>query len=257
MQVTIIGSGNVASVLGGILLEKGHVIHEVYSRNIENAAILAKKLGANPVAKLAILDKGADLYLLAVTDDAMEAVANQLSVGDKLLVHTAGSVSKEILKKASSAYGVLWPMRMIRKPMPTLEPVTIVIDGNSEPVISQIRLIASAFSPVVTIAGDAMRAKMHMLATFTANFSNHLYNLAFRYCQSEGVDFSLFYPIIRETALAIGQQDPADIQAGPAFRGDRQTMEKQISLLQQYPQLQQLYRFMSESIMQAHGIDTK
>lgn len=257
MQVTIIGSGNIATVLGTILLEKGHVVHEVYSRNSENAIHLAKKLAASPVPELAALDLHSDLYLLAVTDDAIETVAGQLSLGDKLLVHTAGSVSKDVLKKASSAYGVLWPMRMVRKSMTTLEPVTIVVDGNSETVTRKIETIATVFSPMVTRADDTMRGRMHMLAAFTANFSNHLYHLAFRYCQSEGIDFSLFYSIIRETAEAIQQQDPASLQAGPASRGDRQTMERHIDLLQQYPQLQHMYRFMSRSIMLSHEMDKK
>lgn len=255
MQVTIIGSGNIATVLGSVLVEKKHTIHQVWSRHYNHGVALAKELAATPVQDLAALDTNADLYLLAVTDDAIETVAAQLSLGDKLLVHTAGSVSKEVLKGASSAYGVLWPMRMVRKSMTTLEPVTIVVDGSSESVTSEIETIAAVFSPMITRADDAMRGKMHMLAAFTANFSNHLYHLAFQYCESEGIDFSLFYSIIREAAAAIQQQDPASLQAGPAFRGDRQTMERQIILLEQYPQLQHMYRFMSSSIMQLNEID--
>jgi hypothetical protein len=57
-----------------------------------------------------------------------------ISWQNKLVIHTAGSVSKEILKTSSDKYGVLWPMKMIRKPMNTLEPVTIVVDGNTDPV---------------------------------------------------------------------------------------------------------------------------
>jgi predicted nucleic acid-binding Zn finger protein len=34
----------------------------------------------------------------AVTDDALAEVASQLSLQNKLVIHTAGSVSKEILK---------------------------------------------------------------------------------------------------------------------------------------------------------------
>jgi predicted short-subunit dehydrogenase-like oxidoreductase (DUF2520 family) len=255
MQVTIIGSGNIATVLGSILVKKEHTIHQVWSRHYNHAVALAKELAATPVPHLAALDANADLYLLAVTDDAIATVAGQLSLGDKLLVHTAGSVSKEVLKGASSAYGVLWPMRMVRKSMTTLEPATIVVDGNTETVTREIETIAAFFSPFITKADDAMRVKMHMLAVFTANFSNHLYHLAFQYCQSEGIDFTLFYSIIRETAGAIQQQDPASLQAGPAFRGDRQTMERQINLLENYPHLQDMYRFMSKSIMLLNEID--
>jgi predicted dehydrogenase len=52
MLVTIIGSGNVATVMGKVLTEKGHVIAEVYSRDPIHAATLAKQLQANVVTDM-------------------------------------------------------------------------------------------------------------------------------------------------------------------------------------------------------------
>lgn len=248
MQVTIIGSGNVATVLGRLLIQNGHHIVQVFSRNIDHAAELAKQVGANAVSDLTMLNTNADLYLLAVTDDALATVAGALFVKDKLVVHTAGSVSKEILKSMSSNYGVLWPMKMIRKPMLTLTPVTIVIDGSSEKAIGQIEMLACQFSPVVTRADDSLRTKMHMLAAITSNFTNHLYHLAAEYCVQENIDFGFFYPLIEDTAQRIQTNHPKWVQAGPAFRGDKQTLEKHRLLLEQYPQIQKMYLEITESI---------
>ena len=253
MEVTIIGSGNVATVLGRLLLQSGHHIIEVYSRNNDHAAELAKQLGAGAVSDLTMLNAGADLYLLAVTDDALAGVAKELSLKDKLVVHTAGSVSKEILKTVSSNYGVLWPMKMIRKNMPALSPVTIVIDGSSETVLAQIERLAREFSPVVTKADDLLRTKMHMLAAITSNFTNHLYHLAAEYCEQENIDINFFFPLIEETAQRIQSNHPKLVQAGPAFRGDMQTLEKHRLLLEKYPQIQKVYREMSESIGLSFG----
>ena len=115
MQVTIIGSGNVATVLGRLLIEKGHRVAEVYSRNPAHAASLANQLQATAVSDLSLLGRRSDFYLLAVTDDALPAVASTLSLPGKLLLHTAGSVSKDVLKNVSDQYGVLWPMKMMRR----------------------------------------------------------------------------------------------------------------------------------------------
>jgi predicted short-subunit dehydrogenase-like oxidoreductase (DUF2520 family) len=248
MQVTIIGSGNVATVMGRLLLEKGYSILEIYSRDAEHAAQLASNLHAGAVTDLRMIDPNADLYLIAVTDDALPGVAAQLSLKDKLVIHTAGSVSKEILKDTSSNYGVLWPMKMIRKQMTTLEPVTIVVDGNSEPVTRQLEQLATEFSSVVTRADDETRIKMHMLAAITSNFTNHLYHLAVEYCAAENIDPSFFYPLIEETAQRIKVQHPKDLQAGPAFRGDRQTIEKHLRLLEKYPGIKKVYEAMTKSI---------
>ena len=248
MEVVLIGSGNIATVLGVLLQQNGHRISQVYSRNPAHAAILAAELQAVAISDLQLLNRNADLYILAVTDDALPEIAAQLSMENALVIHTAGSVSKEILKNASTRYGVLWPMKMIRKTMKTIQPVTIVIDGNSENVIQRIEAIARQFSETITIADDHLRTKMHMLAAVTANFTNHLYQLAADYCAQENIDFSLFYPIIEETATRIQSTHPKGVQAGPAMRGDRQTLETHQQLLQKYPQLAHLYEVLSSSI---------
>ncbi len=248
MQVTIIGSGNVATVMGKLLVEKGHTVNEIYSRDSIHAIQLARQLNAKIVTELNMLNDHSDIYIIAVTDDALPEVAAQLSLKNKLVIHTAGSVSKEILKTISTNYGVLWPMKMIRKSMTTLDPVTIVVDGSSEPVMHKLEQLAIEFSPTVTRADDEQRIKMHMLAAITSNFTNHLYHLAADYCASENIELAFFYPLIEETAERIKYHHPRELQAGPAFRGDRQTLEKHVELLAKYPQIRKIYEAMTESI---------
>jgi predicted short-subunit dehydrogenase-like oxidoreductase (DUF2520 family) len=244
----MVGSGNVASVMGRILLTKNYSIHEVYSRSASHAQQLAEQLNAKPVTGLARLDTTADIYLVAVSDDALPGVATQLLLKDKLVFHTAGAVSKEILKNTSENYGVLWPMKMIRKTMTGLAPVTIVVDGSSETVTRRLEELAAVFSPIITRADDETRVKMHILASITSNFTNHLYHLAADYCAAENIDPTLFYPLIEETARQIQTHHPKEVQAGPAFRGDRQTIRKHLLLLEKYPGIQKVYKAMTESI---------
>ena len=215
-----------------------------------HAAGLAAELGAENVESIALLDKNADLYLVAVTDDALADVASQLSLGSNLVVHTAGSVLKQVLQATSSSYGVLWPMKMIRRNMKELGPVTIVVDGNTPAVTDRIAALAAGFSTTVTRADDDLRLKLHMLAAVTSNFPNHLYRLAADYCEQEKIDFSLLYPIIEDTATRIRSAHPATVQAGPAYRRDLQTLEKHEQLLRQYPKLAELYEVISRNIMQ-------
>lgn len=256
MQVSIIGAGNVATVLGRELCRVNKVdnvykVAQVYARDAVSATQLAAELGAEAITDLGKLDGGSDLYLVAVTDAALPEVAASLKLTNQLVIHTAGSVPKTVLQNASTRYGVLWPMKMIRKDMPALGKVTMVVDGNSEEVIRQVEELAAVFADTIVRADDAMRLKMHMVAAFTSNFSNHLYHLAADFCTAEKIDFSLFYPIIEATAQNLLQQHPAQVQAGPAFRGDRETEHNHLALLEQYPQAKQLYRLLSDSIRQS------
>lgn len=254
MQVTIIGSGNVGTVLGRMLVQKGHAIRQVYSRNTVHAQTLAAELNAEPVSTLSDIDRDADLYLVTIKDDAIPLVAAQLILGDKPVLHTAGSVSREILKTVSTRYGVLWPLKMIRRSMRELGAVSIVIDGNSDEMITQTDQFARMFSNTVTRADDAQRVKMHLVAAVTSNFTNHLYHLAAEYCEREQIDFSIFYPIIEETAKQIQHSHPSQVQAGPAFRGDTETIQKHVQLLHGYPVLQKLYEMLSLSITQKTSV---
>ena len=78
-NIVLIGSGNVATHLGLSLVNKGYTIKQVWSKQLKNADILAKKLNSTSTDELKNL-KNADLYIVAVKDDALEAVLQQIKV---------------------------------------------------------------------------------------------------------------------------------------------------------------------------------
>lgn len=252
MYISIIGAGNVGTVLGRVLTGLGYTIRQVFSREYANAARLAEELGAEAVQDPELIDKRSDVYIIAVTDDAVADLAAKLVLDDQLVIHTAGSVSREVLSRTSSNYGVLWPMKMLRKPMTGPGAVTTVIDGSSPSVVSRIEKIAKQFSEHVLYAGDEQRLKMHAVAVMVSNFTNHMYHLAADYCEKEGIDFASFHTIIEESARQVQHAHPSEVQAGPAFRNDTGTMEKHRQLLTGYPALARLYDVLSDSIIEKH-----
>ena len=68
-----------ATNLGKALWRAGHDIKEVYSRTMASAEALACKLGARATNDLASVESGADVYILAVKDSALEGVAGALA----------------------------------------------------------------------------------------------------------------------------------------------------------------------------------
>ena len=115
MRVVIIGAGNVATVFGRLISAAGHKIIQVYSRSFSSAQSLGKELGCSFVDSLEAIDSTADIYILAITDNALQHIHKTIFLGDKLVVHTAGSISKEVLSNISSQYGVLYPLQSLRK----------------------------------------------------------------------------------------------------------------------------------------------
>ena len=71
MKVVIVGSGNVATVLGKVIHNAGHEIVQVLSRNENHAKQLAKIFNCASGSFKSTEHKEADIYLLAITDTAL------------------------------------------------------------------------------------------------------------------------------------------------------------------------------------------
>jgi len=250
MNIVIFGSGNVATILGLSIRNAGHTILEVFSRNIEHAQILAAKLGAKVQRSINSITKNADIYIIAVSDDAITNIANSLNLKNKIVIHTSGATSKNILERTSDLYGVIYPLQSLRKETRCIPQIPLLIDGNTPSVIKSIKAFAETISERVDHADDEERIKIHVSAVFVSNFTNHLYALAADYCKKEGSDFSLLIPLINEVANRVANYDPKTVQTGPAVRYDVITIQKHLELLSPYPQLQKIYRMLTASIQQ-------
>ena len=249
MRIVIFGSGNVASVLGRLCKKNGHEIIQVISRNAAHAKILADELNCGFADYTGTADTNAELYLVAVNDGALYDLNNKIHIGNKLIVHTAGSVSKEVLKDVSVNYGVLYPLQSLRKEMEYAGEIPFLVDGNTGEIITVVEDLAKTISSKVTKANDEERLKMHVAAVVVSNFTNHLYALAEDFCKKENIDFKLLFPLIKETACRIDIISPADAQTGPAARNDIFTLDKHLQLLSDHPKLKYIYLKLTDSIM--------
>ena len=249
MKVTIIGSGNVATVLGKKIKQSGNEVVQVWSRKEENAIELANILSASYTNKLLEINSEADIYIVAVSDSYILRVASKLSINNKIVVHNAGSVSKEILKGVSNNYGVLYPLQTLRKEMVHIPQVPILVDGNSKEVIETLSEFSAQLSENVSVANDDERLKLHISAVITSNFTNYLFSLAEQYCKHEKLDFKILFPLIDETCHRIKENSPSEVQTGPASRRDIETINRHLEYLLKYPQMQGLYKILSSSIM--------
>lgn len=249
MQIVIIGSGNVASVLGRLCKQNGHQVLQVVSRNAPHAKLLATELHCDHTDYTGQMNKEAELYLVAVADTALSDLNMNFSLGNKLVLHTAGSVSKDVLKDISVNYGVLYPLQSLRKEMQYASEIPLLIDGNTEETMTLVEDFAKTISANVSKANDEQRLKLHVAAVVVSNFTNHLYALAEEFCKKEGVDFGLLKPLIKETAERIEHASPAAVQTGPAIRNDIFTIDKHLRVLNNYPSLKYIYIKLTDSIM--------
>jgi predicted short-subunit dehydrogenase-like oxidoreductase (DUF2520 family) len=249
MRVVLIGSGNVATVLGRLIKKNGHEIVQVFSREAEHANKLANELQCSYANSSINIDQTADLYLFALSDVALYELDKTFHFGNKLVLHTAGSVSKDVLRNVSLNYGVLYPLQSLRKEIKTTPEIPLLIDGNTDEALAAIEDFARTISPNVQETTDEQRFRLHVAAVVVSNFTNHLFALADDYCQEESVDFDLLLPLIDETVKRIHTYSPNEMQTGPAVRDDTVTLDKHFKLLANYPKLKYIYVKMTESII--------
>ena len=251
MDIVIIGTGNTATVLGRKLKKAGHNIVQVFGRNTSEASDLAYELDTESTNYWNVVNKTADLYIIAVSDIAIEEVFRELQLSDKTVVHTAASVPKDVLKGGAKHYGVLYPLQSLKKDAGYIPEIPMIIDASDRKTMNMLDVLAHTISDRVVEADDATRVKLHLAAVMVNNFTNHLYALVEKYCKDEDLDFYLLQPLIRETAARLDTISPAKSQTGPAVRGDTTTIEKHLELLRKYPQLKKLYELFTDSISQS------
>jgi len=226
----------------------GHEIIQVLSRDSSHAGTLAQELKASHGDFSNAIKDESDIVIIAVSDAGLDQILPSLG-GNKLLVHTAGSVSKNVLSRHSSNYGVLYPLQSLRKEMQYIPVIPFLVDGSNEGCTKYLEEFASTLSPLVSRTNDDERLKLHAAAVIVSNFTNHLYAIAEDFCSKEQVKFDMLKPLIVETANRVQYTSPSLVQTGPAVRKDIHTLDKHLRVLTNHPKLRTTYLRLTDSIM--------
>ncbi|NLT04498.1 MAG: DUF2520 domain-containing protein [Bacteroidales bacterium] len=254
MLITLIGAGRVANHLGPALFKAGHRFEQVYSRTMAHASELADTLGAEAVDQPAAIKPGADLYLCALSDDALTTVLDEMPLNqwdNPLLVHTAGSLPLSLLAPYTNRAGVLYPLQTFSPNRPLdLTSLPLFVEATDDTTLQMISALATDISGVVKPLASEKRLTLHLAAVYACNFVNHLYGVAGELLEEDGLDFSLLLPLIDETAAKVHDLAPREAQTGPAVRNDRRVIDKHLLLLANHPEKAALYKLLSEHIHQ-------
>src|SRR6201996_7592800 len=219
MRITLIGSGNVATHLGAAFKNAGHRIVQVYSRNEQNAALLGYHIGAEAISDLNNINPETDIFIIAVSDDAIAGVTEQLAQYDKLIAHTSGATDLYTLLAFTDNAGVFYPLQTFSKTKEVdFRSVPLCVEGVVDAIVNTLKELAQTISNNVYLISSAQRKTLHLAAVFACNFPNYLYGVAQDLLGAQNIQFDLLKPLILETAEKVQQQFPPDVQTGPAIR---------------------------------------
>jgi len=253
MRICLIGAGNLSTQLGLSLSEKGHQVVQVWSRTSKNAAELASKLQCQYTTELSSIDPETDIYIIAVTDSAIEPVLAKRAWGKTMVVHTAGSIPMDILAPYCTNFGVFYPFQTFTAAKKVeFDHIPVCIEANTPQNLEFLNSLAQSLSQNIRIVDSNQRQQIHLAAVFVCNFVNHLYSIGEELLTEKGLDFEILKPLILETAAKVVDHSPESSQTGPAIRNDKNVMDKHMAMLANHPDLKNLYSLVSERIIKNH-----
>lgn len=262
LNIVIIGTGNVAyHIAQSFQSHKNISLLQTFNhRNTKESKSFSKTFACSLVTDYAKINPSADLYIIAVKDDAIAEVAKQLiSLKLKgLVAHTSGSIEMNVLKNASKSIGVYYPLQTFYKgAIIDWKTTPLLIEANTKASLSVLKTLAVTISKKVKEVNSIKRLQIHLAAVFACNFTNAMYVSAFDIIENSLTkkDTNLLLPIMQTSFQKLNKVHPKKAQTGPAMRNDKQVMKKHLQLLKDDQQLSHVYAVLSDLIMKQQNQD--
>jgi predicted short-subunit dehydrogenase-like oxidoreductase (DUF2520 family) len=249
-KIALIGAGKLATNLAFTLKKKGLTITQVYNRSRESGMKLAEKVSSSYIDDLRKLSDKADLYALAVSDSALQEISDQIHLKNQMIIHFSGTAEISILKDSSSNYGVLYPPQTftLRQSAGFLN-IPLCIETNNSNSERKLSSFAVTLSDKIIKVTSSQRKTIHLSAIFAGNFTNFMYAIAEDLLTGMDLPMSLLEPIIEKTKANAMQKNIFNLQTGPAIREDLEMLKTHLSVLSGKPEFREIYRLISESII--------
>lgn len=245
INVIIIGGGNVAWHLAQ-QFSKSKTINlvQIYNRNLLSINDLSSLTTiTDDIAQL----KLADVYFIAIADNALPNFLCNIPNKNALIVHTSGNTSINVLENFNRI-GVFYPLQTLTKfDEINFNTIPILIEAKYEEDLIILRNIAAELSEYVKNINSDERKKIHLAAVFVNNFVNHLYTIGYQLLEENNINPLILNPLIFETAQKLDKSHPINIQTGPAKRKDEITIASHIALLNDL-HLKNVYKLITDSI---------
>ncbi len=251
MRIVLVGAGNLATNLGRTLKQSGENIIQLYSHTEKSASKLGTELNIPYTTNILDLSKDAELYIVSLKDSVLQKFLPLLVEGREkaLFVHTAGSVPLSIWNGIAQRGGVFYPMQTFSKNRNVdFRRIPCFIEACNKKDEKVLCGLAGKLSQKVVVLDSEKRKYLHLAAVFACNFTNHMYNITAQILEHHGIPFNVMLSLIDETAAKVHELSPINAQTGPAVRYDEDVMNRQIALLAENPEWQDLYKRISNNI---------
>lgn len=231
-NIVVIGRGKVGQSLGGLLKLRGHKLIELNREYEKHLAQVA----------------AADIVLICVNDDAIEAVcqslANDLRAGT-IVAHCSGAIDSSVLVSAQQEdcyIASCHPLNTfpnlgasLAKFANTDHASYLYAEGNHRALEHLLPVFEDAGFITQEIESTA-KPLYHAACVFACNYLTSLMDMSIETARAAKLDEKQFWkslqPLIQSTIDNITHGDTAAGLSGPIARGDFQTIETHLDVLE-------------------------
>jgi predicted short-subunit dehydrogenase-like oxidoreductase (DUF2520 family) len=239
--LNIVGAGHVGRALGRLFAARGvFAVQDVLTRAKASAQAAVDFIGAGRAVDGIAAMRPAAVWMLAVSDDRIAGVAQQLAtqcdVRGVVVFHCSGAkASAELasLRAAGAFVASVHPVRSFADP----QQVADAFDGTFcgvEGDADALALLNPAFAAIGarTVAIDAAaKTVYHAASVFASNYLVTVLDAALRAYQAAGIPADvareLARPLAAETLSNVFRLGPETALSGPIARGDAATVARQ------------------------------
>lgn len=248
MKIGFIGAGKVGCTLG-LYLGQDHEIVGYASQSHESAKYAAELCKCEAFKNANELAAQCDLLYITTPDDAIAAVWETLikepetrgALKGKLIAHASGSLTSDVFAQAKEigAYPYsthpLFAIASKTDSAKELGNALFVIEGAKERIDQVKELFAALGNPTQTIKTED-KTRYHAAAVLASNHVVALYSLAAKELEQCGFTVedacNALSPLFLENANNLAKLGPILCLTGPAERGDFQTINKHLNVLE-------------------------
>ena len=258
LRTAIVGTGRVAQAFGRLLTDAGLPPLAVGGRNLSHASHAASFVAhvrqsghgmQAPVkaATIADIPSLADHVLIAVSDAAIPAVADELARGGMsggVALHTSGAHGPELLDQLAArgvSCGVIHPLQTIADPTlgaAALRGATFGISGDDAAIDWALQLVEAAAGIPLRIRANSF-ASYHAGAVMAGNAVIAAIDAAVVLLGAAGVEKRAALRAIGPLCLTSAQNaldiGPEAALTGPVQRGDAETVRAHVKALASCP----------------------
>lgn len=263
-DISIVGTGTLATALAGALHRAGFPVSEIIHRgspqSLERAHALAQTVKAH-ARKIDESHLDAKLTWICVPDDVIADLAKQIAARgnwqNKFVVHSSGALGSEILaplQEAGALIGSAHPlMTFVHLSAPDLNSVPFAMEGDRK-TLTVVAAVVRALGGKPFRIPTEFKTAYHAFGFFSSPglvaliaAAQHVGALA---GLEEDESRQLMEPIVRQTIDNCFRSTPKQAFSGPLRRGDIATIRKHLEALKDERNLLELYKALCRIALQ-------